>query len=47
MRLPTQGPHRGDDTRASWVVSMKAGLASLIISGMCESRHGRVNGWPN
>jgi len=24
-RLPTQVPHRGDDTRALWLVSMKAG----------------------
>ena len=27
MRLPTQGPHGGDDTRAPWPVSMKAGWA--------------------
>lgn len=24
MRLPTQVPHRGDDTRAEWPMSMKA-----------------------
>jgi len=24
MRLPTQVPHRGDDTRALWPMSMKA-----------------------
>jgi hypothetical protein len=23
MRHPTQGPHRGDDTRAKWPVSIK------------------------
>jgi hypothetical protein len=23
MRLPTQGPHRGDDTRAHWPMSIK------------------------
>jgi hypothetical protein len=23
MRQPTQGPHRGDDTRALWLMSIK------------------------
>lgn len=29
MRHPTQGPHRGDDTCASWPVSIKRNLMDL------------------
>jgi len=43
MRHPTQGPHRGDDTRAEWPVSIKRG------AGWCPNlsyrlKSGELNG---
>src|ERR1700694_2815231 len=53
MRHPTQGPHRGDDTRASWPVSIKGvpleplRAARFSICGRfawdCEGRESKVN----
>ena len=37
VRLPTQGPHRGDDTRALWPVSMKAGEPEVVIRNLLDS----------
>ena len=32
MQRPTQGPHRGDDTRAPWPVSIKPNPSRTVVA---------------